>query len=123
MITGNGLYNSSIQKPDLRKKKKMEDFPGGPVVKTLCSHCSRGRFDPGLGSHMSCDMSSLSLYIYIYGLTRMNRGQLLTLLPFWTIMRFSYIKSSCSVLTFSIQSTVEQLSNLIDRFRNSHLYI
>ena len=82
-----------------------------------------GRFDPGLGSHMSCDMASLSLSIYIYGLTRMNRGQLLTLLPFWTIVRFSDIKSSCSMLTFSIQSTVEQLSNLIDRFRNSHLYI
>ena len=78
-----------------------------------------GRFDPGLGSHMSCDMASLSLF----RLTRMNRGQLLTLLPFWTIMRFSDIKSSCSMLTFSIQRTVEQLSNLINRFRNSHLCI
>ena len=41
MITGNGIYNSSIEKPDLEKKKKMEDFPGDPGVKTLCSRCSR----------------------------------------------------------------------------------
>lgn len=53
----------------------------------------------------------------------MDRGQLLILLPFWTVMRFSDIKSSCSMLTFSIQSTAEQLSNLIDSFRNSHLCI
>lgn len=53
----------------------------------------------------------------------MDRGQLLTLLPFWTIMRFSDTKSSCTMLTFSIQNTVEQLSNLTDRFRNSHLCI
>ena len=38
-------------------------------------------------------------------------------------MRFSDIKSSCSMLTFSIQSSAEQLSNLIDSFRNSHLCI
>ena len=26
------------------------DFPGGPVVKTLCFHCRRRRFDPWSGN-------------------------------------------------------------------------
>ena len=38
------------------KKRTVQDFPGGPVVKTPCFHCrGRRRFDPwsvgGLNSH------------------------------------------------------------------------
>ena len=30
-------------------KKGMRDFPGGPVVRTLCFHCRGPRFNPWLG--------------------------------------------------------------------------
>ena len=32
------------------KEKTMQDFPGGPVVKTLLSHCRGHRFNPWLGN-------------------------------------------------------------------------
>ena len=35
-----GKFNKSTH------KKLLEDLPGGPVAKTLCSHCRRPRFDP-----------------------------------------------------------------------------
>ena len=30
--------------------KEMKDFPGGPVVKTLCFHCRGLGFNPWLGN-------------------------------------------------------------------------
>ena len=33
-----------------KKKKRARDFPGGPVVRTLCSKCRGPRFDPCLGN-------------------------------------------------------------------------
>ena len=32
------------------EKKKVRNFLGGPVVKTLCFHCRGYRFDPWLGN-------------------------------------------------------------------------
>ena len=32
------------------KKQRCWDFPGGPAVKTLCSHCRRPGFDPWSGN-------------------------------------------------------------------------
>ena len=32
------------------KNEPFRDFPGGPVVKTLCFHCREYRFDPWPGN-------------------------------------------------------------------------
>ena len=34
-------------------KEKIRDFPGGPVVRALCSQCRRPGFDPGSGNSIS----------------------------------------------------------------------
>ena len=37
-------------KVDSRTKSETGDFPGGPVVETLCFHCRGRGFDPWLGN-------------------------------------------------------------------------
>ena len=37
-------------KVEPEKRKKQEDFPGGPVLKTPCFHCRGRGFDPWSGS-------------------------------------------------------------------------
>ena len=39
----------AIKKKSIQKYRWIEDFPGGPVVKTPCSHCRRPGFHPWSG--------------------------------------------------------------------------
>ena len=50
------LNGSAVFKP------LVEDFPGGPVVKTLCFHCRGHGFDPWSGIHASVRYDSLRPY-------------------------------------------------------------
>ena len=46
-----GIWRQSwIRKEATCFKTKIRDFPGGPVVKTLCFHCRGQGFDPWLGN-------------------------------------------------------------------------
>ena len=44
------LISSLVQFSSKKKKEKMKEFPGSPVVKTLHSHCLGPGFNPWSGN-------------------------------------------------------------------------
>ena len=73
------------------------DFPGGPVVGTLCFHCRGHGFDPWLGNWILHAKQRGQKYIYIIAICRYTMALAVKLACY-----FEYIVKSWEILIFVV---------------------